>query len=437
MSTEVPRIDRRRLLGAAAAGAAAAPLLAGSAGASTEQVSPLGGGAAVRTGAERAAGDGWSVLSGDRVGIITNPTGVLRNLRNIVDEMHESGAVQIAGVFGPEHGFRGTAQAGGSEGTFVDERTGLTVYDAYGANVAKMTELFTTADVETVVFDIQDVGSRFYTYIWTMWTAMQAAVATEKRFVVLDRPNPVGGTARGPMMTAAYTSGVGAREIVQQHGMSVGELARFFDGEFLEEHAGGRLAQLDIVQVSGWRRRTLYADTGLDFVLPSPNMPTSDTALAYPGTCMFEGTNLSEGRGTTKPFELIGAPFVDHRWAAALEEANLPGVTFREAYFNPSVNKFAGQVCGGVQVTIQDRDRFDPVRTGVEMLVTAKALYPEFAWRQDSWDTARPFWIDKLTGSTRLRTQIDAGATGDEVEAAWRDELAAFDATRRQYLLYR
>ncbi|HEY9351888.1 MAG TPA: DUF1343 domain-containing protein, partial [Nocardioides sp.] len=197
------------------------------------------------------------------------------------------------------------------------------------------------------------------------------------------------------------------------------------------------LAQLDVVQVSGWRRRTLYADTGLDFVLPSPNMPTPDTALAYPGTCMFEGTNLSEGRGTTKPFELIGAPFVDHRWAAALEEANLPGVTFREAYFNPSVNKFAGQVCGGVQVTIQDRDRFDPVRTGVEMLVTAKALYPEFAWRQDSWDTARPFWIDKLTGSTRLRTQIDAGATGDEVEAAWRDELAAFDSTRRQYLLYR
>ncbi|MGH3352445.1 MAG: exo-beta-N-acetylmuramidase NamZ family protein [Nocardioides sp.] len=437
MSTEVPRVDRRRLLGAAAVGAAAAPLLAGSGGASAEPASPLGRGRAVTPGADRAAASGWSALSGERVGIITNPTGVLRNLRNIVDEMHESGAVQIAGVFGPEHGFRGTAQAGGSEGTFVDERTGLTVYDAYGAGVSKMTEMFNTADVETVVFDIQDVGSRFYTYIWTMWTAMQAAVATEKRFVVFDRPNPVGGTARGPMMTAAYTSGVGAREIVQQHGMSVGELARFFDGEFLEEHAGGRLAQLDIVEVSGWRRKMLYADTGLDFVMPSPNMPTSDTALVYPGTCMFEGTNLSEGRGTTKPFELIGAPFVDHRWAAALEDAGLPGVTFREAYFNPSVNKHAGEVCGGVQVTIQDSDSFDPVRTGVEMLVTAKALFPEFAWRQDSWDTARPFWIDKLTGSTRLRTQIDDGATGDDVEAAWRDELAAFDSTRRKYLIYR
>ncbi|GGU22366.1 exo-beta-N-acetylmuramidase NamZ domain-containing protein [Nocardioides albus] len=437
MNREVPRFDRRRLLGAAAVGAAAAPFLTGPAGASVEPASPVGPGRVVTTGADRAAADGWSTLAGERVGIITNPTGVLRNLRNIVDEMHESGAVQIAGVFGPEHGFRGTAQAGGSEGTFVDERTGLTVYDAYGANVTKMKELFTAADVETVVFDIQDVGARFYTYIWTMWTAMQAAVATDKRFVVLDRPNPVGGTARGPMMTAAYTSGVGAREIVQQHGMSVGELARYFDGELLEEHAGGRLAQLDIVQVSGWKRKTLFADTGLDFVLPSPNMPTSDTALAYPGTCMFEGTNLSEGRGTTKPFELIGAPFVDHRWAEALEAAELPGVTFREAYFNPSVNKHAGKVCGGVQVTIQDHDRFDPVRSGVEMLVTAKALYPEFAWRQDSWDTVRPFWIDKLTGSTRMRTQIDAGATGDEVEAAWREELAAFDATRRQYLLYR
>ncbi|TQL70839.1 uncharacterized protein YbbC (DUF1343 family) [Nocardioides albertanoniae] len=441
MSTDVPRFDRRRLLGAAAAGAAAAPLLAGPADATAARTAaapaPLGRGRAVTTGADRAADDGWSTLAGVRVGVITNPTGVLRNLRNIVDEMHESGEVEIAGVFGPEHGFRGTAQAGGSEGTFIDERTGLTVYDAYGADVAKMTEMFTTADVETVVFDIQDVGSRFYTYIWTMWTAMQAAVATDKRFVVLDRPNPVGGTARGPMMTAAYTSGVGAREIVQQHGMSVGELARFFDGEFLEEHAGGRLTHLDVVEVSGWRRKTLYADTGLDFVMPSPNMPTSDTALAYPGTCMFEGTNLSEGRGTTKPFELIGAPFVDHRWAARLEEADLPGVTFREAYFNPSVNKFAGEVCGGVQVTIQDRDRFDPVRTGVEMLVAAKALYPEFAWRQDSWDTARPFWIDKLTGSTRMRTQIDDGASGDDVEAAWRDELATFDATRRKYLIYR
>ncbi|MER7558582.1 DUF1343 domain-containing protein [Nocardioides sp. NPDC126508] len=440
MVAEGPRIARRRLLAAATIGAAGAPVLAAAAGAEPGPIPPppaADRGSRVTPGADRAAADDWAVLAGERVGIITNPTGVLRNLRNIVDEMHESGAVSIAGVFGPEHGFRGTAQAGGSEGTFVDERTGLTVYDAYGANVAKMRELFTTAEVETVVFDIQDVGSRFYTYIWTMWTAMQAAVATGTRFVVLDRPNPVGGVTRGPMMTAAYTSGVGAREIVQQHGMSVGELARFFDGEFLEEHAGGRLAQLDVVEVTGWRRRTLYADTGLDFVLPSPNMPTSDTALAYPGTCMFEGTNLSEGRGTTKPFELIGAPFVDHRWAAALAEAGLPGVTFREAYFNPSVNKFAGQVCGGVQVTIQDRDRFDPIRTGVEMLVAAKSLYPEFAWRQDSWDTARPFWIDKLTGSTRLRTQIDAGATGDEVEAAWAGELAEFDARRRPYLIYR
>ncbi|GAB6937589.1 exo-beta-N-acetylmuramidase NamZ family protein [Isoptericola variabilis] len=435
-----PRLGRRQLLTGTLLGAASAPFAASAAQAAPRATTPAAAGVPARSvvpGADRAHADGWSVLAGERVGVITNPTGVLRSLRNVVDEMHASGAVDLVGVFGPEHGFRGTAQAGGSEGTFVDERTGLTVYDAYGAGVAKMTELFRAADVETVVFDIQDVGARFYTYIWTMWTAMQAAVATGSRFVVLDRPNPVGGTARGPMMAAGYTSGVGAKEIVQAHGMTVGELARFFDGEFLPDVAGARLDRLDVVEVAGWRRDVTFAGTGLDFVMPSPNMPTPDTALAYPGTCMFEGTNLSEGRGTTRPFELIGAPYVDHRWAAALTEAGLPGVLFREAYFNPTFNKHAGTVCGGVQVTVDDPARFDPVRTGVAMLVTAAGLYPEFAWREDSWDPARPFWIDKLTGSPRLRQQIDAGATTDDVVAAWQDELAEFDRRRQQYLLYR
>jgi len=435
-----PGFDRRRLLTGTLLGAASVPFTALAAQAAPRAAAPAAAGIPSRPvvpGADRAHADGWSALAGERVGVITNPTGVLRSLRNVVDEMHESGAVDLVGVFGPEHGFRGTAQAGGSEGTFVDERTGLTVYDAYGAGVAKMTEMFRAAEVETVVFDIQDVGARFYTYIWTMWTAMQAAVATGSRFVVLDRPNPVGGTARGPMMTAGYTSGVGAKEIVQAHGMTVGELARFFDGEFLPDVTGARLGRLDVVEVAGWRRDVTFGGTGLDFVMPSPNMPTPDTALAYPGTCMFEGTNLSEGRGTTRPFELIGAPFLDHRWAAALTEAGLPGVRFREAYFNPTFNKHAGTVCGGVQVTVDDPARFDPVRTGVAMLVAAAAIYPEFAWREDAWDPARPFWIDKLTGSPRLRQQIDAGATTDDVVGAWHDELADFDRRRRQYLIYR
>jgi uncharacterized protein YbbC (DUF1343 family) len=433
-------LNRRQLLAAAGVGAVAAPLAAASS--AQAAVRTTAGPAAypsnpVTTGAERAATSGWSQLAGEKVGVITNPTGILTNLRSIVDEMHAAGTVDIVGVFGPEHGFRGTAQAGGSEGTYTDARTGITVYDAYGANADKMESMFRASGVETVVFDIQDVGARFYTYIWTMYTAMRAAVRTGARFVVLDRPNPIGGTARGPMMTPAYESGVGAKEIVQAHGMTVGELARYFDGEFLPEEEGGRVAQLDVVEVKGWRRDVPYAATGLPWVLPSPNMPTPDTALVYPGCGMFEGTNLSEGRGTTRPFELVGAPYVDYKWAERLAGQGIPGAGFREAYFTPTFSKWTGKACGGVQVHITDPSAFDPMRVGVEMLVAAHAIYDDFEWRYDSWDTARPYWIDKLTGSTRLREQITAGASADEVVGAWQAELAAFDRRRQQYLIYR
>lgn len=430
-------LNRRQLLTAAGASALAVPLTATASGAAPAGPGKGGGPGGIKTGAEVAAADRWRVLAGQKVGVVTNPTGILENLRNIVDEMHEAGTVDIVGVFGPEHGFRGTAQAGGSEGTYVDERTGITVYDAYGASATKMEQLFRTAGVETVVFDIQDVGARFYTYIWTMYTAMRAAVAIDARFVVLDRPNPVGGTARGPMMTTEYTSGVGAKEIIQAHGMTVGELARFFDAEFLPTDAGGRLRELEVVEVRGWRRDVLYADTGLPWVMPSPNMPTPDTALVYPGTCMFEGTNLSEGRGTTRPFELIGAPYVDYRWAERLVGQRIQGAEFREAYFTPTFSKHVNEVCGGVQLHISDPKKFDPIRAAVEMLVAAHALYDEFEWRYDSYDPERPYWIDKLTGSTRLREQINAGASADEVVGAWRAELADFERRRRPYLIYR
>ncbi|GAA2735610.1 DUF1343 domain-containing protein [Pedococcus aerophilus] len=441
--TQQSNLSRRQLLTAAGAGLIIVPASvagASSAGASTRAAAPAAApypSRTVLTGAQRAAADGWSALAGQKVGIITNPTGILTNLRTIVDEMHEAGTVDIVGVFGPEHGFRGTAQAGDSEGTHTDPRTGLTVYDAYGAGAAKMEQLFRTAGVETVVFDIQDAGARFYTYIWTMYTAMRAAAATGARFVVLDRPNPLGGKAFGPMMTTKYTSGVGAKEIVQAHGMTVGELARFFDGEFLTADAGRRLTELSVIEVSGWRRDMPYAATGLPWVMPSPNMPTPDTALVYPGTGMFEGTNLSEGRGTTRPFELIGAPYVDYRWAERLAALDLPGVGFREAYFTPTFNKHLNTVCGGVQVHITDTRTFDAIRVGVEMLVAARALYKDFVWRYDSYDPARPYWIDKLTGSTRLRDQITAGAGADEVIGAWQAELREFDARRKQYLIYR
>lgn len=409
-------MDRRQLL---TAGALAVPALAIT---GTAQASR-----GVTTGAEQLAKDGWSRLKGRKVGVLTNPTGTLKDQTHIVDSMVAAG-VRPQAVFGPEHGFRGTAQAGGSEGDYLDPRTQLPVYDAYGANATKLAGMVTKAGVDTVVFDIADVGARFYTYIWSMYTAMQAAAITKAGFVVLDRPNPVGGTAKGPQLDPAYATGVGKKPVVQQHGMTIGELARFYNQEFLPTD-GGAVQQLEVVNVRGWRRDQL--DTGLPWIPPSPNMPTQDTALVYPGTCLFEGTVFSEGRGTTRPFETIGAPDLDWRWAEKLNSLDLEGVRFRETYFAPTFNKFQGKTCGGVALQVTDPHAFDAVRAGVAMIVTAKALYPNlFAWRPDNW-------IDKLSGSDRLRKMVDTGASTDDVVNAWQDELKQFRRTRLPYLRYR
>jgi len=246
--------------------------------------------------------------------------------------------------------------------------------------------------------------------------------------VVLGAATPAQSALAHPADVATLA---GLKPIVQQPGMTAGELARLFDSRFLPADTGKRLSSLDVVTVRGWRRDTLFADTGLPWVLPSPNMPTPDTALLYPGTCMFEGTVLSEGRGSTRPFEMIGAPGIDWRWAEALNAAGLPGVRFRENYYTPTWSKFTGQTCGGVQVHLTDRNALDAIRTAVTMLVTVKRLYPGvFGWRPDHW-------IDNLTGSARLRTMIDAGANADDVVGAWQAELAAFRRDRLAFLLYR
>ncbi|MEU2614828.1 DUF1343 domain-containing protein [Micromonospora sp. NPDC007271] len=430
-------MERRKFL--AGAGAVAAGTVAAAAPGTPGQAVP--GIKRVATGLDMLVDSGFAALAGQRVGVVSNPTGVDSAYRHLVDLMHASGRVQVVAAFGPEHGFRGSAQAGGSEGTGTDARTGITVYDAYGASQAKWESLLTQAAVDTVVFDIQDVGARFYTYIWTMYTSMVAAARVGKRYVVLDRPNPVGGRAYGPMMTPAYTSGVGLKEIVQQHGMTVGELARLFNAEFLPADAG-RSVELEVVRCKHWKRDLLAADTDLPWVMPSPNMPTPDTALVYPGTCLFEGVaSITEGRGTCRPFELIGgnANDFDHHWGDRLNARGLPGVEFREAYFSPTS---AGQkpallnkLCAGVEIKVVDRAVYDPIRTAVAMLVEARR-YPAFAWRFDSYDAARPYWVDKLTGSPRLRTMIDAGAEVDDVVGAWADELSGFEQRRRPYLLY-
>ena len=391
---------------------------------------------AVIPGADVAAAANWSPVSGARLGVITNPTGIVGGtMINIVDGMVASGVAEVAAVFGPEHGFRGTAQAGSSEGTSIDQRTGVMVYDAYGADADRFASMFADAGVQTVVFDIQDVGARFYTYVWTMYSAMIAAIRIGLEFVILDRPNPTGGAARGPMLTAGHTSGVGLDKIVQAHGMTAGEVARYFDGELMADAAGGTLGdRLSVIKLRNWSGEMIFADTGLGWVPPSPNMPTPDTALLYPGTGLFEATNLSEGRGTTRPFEVIGAPYVDHQWAELLNKRELAGVRFREMYFTPTFSKNANQVCGGVQVHILDPYAVDPILVATEMLVGLAALYDGFGWR--TGDSYSGYWADLLTGSGRFRQQLEAGDSAAEITGAWSDELADFVRIRSRYLLY-
>ncbi|GAA3086515.1 DUF1343 domain-containing protein [Streptomyces rectiviolaceus] len=415
-------LSRRGLLAATTAATltSAAPAAAAGGGGGS------GGGRRLRTGFERLAADGYALLDGERVGIVTNPTGVTRDVRHIVDVMHADERVDLVAVFGPEHGFRGTAQAGGSEGRYDDPATGLPVYDTYQKSGKALADIFTAARVDTIVFDIQDVGARFYTYIWTLFDCMESAELAGKRFVVLDRPNPVTGRgAYGPVLHKEFATFVGRQPVSQAHGMTVTELALLFNGEFLE-----RPADLETVRMTGWKRSDFYDASRLPWVPPSPNMPTPDTALVYSGTCLFEGTNLSEGRGTTRPFELLGAEGIDRKWAAAANDVGLRGVDFREAYFAPTFSKFQGKTIGGVQLHVHDRDAYDPVRTGIALLVTAKKVWSGFAWRSDNW-------IDKLTGSTRVRTMIHAGADTDEVVGGWQEDLARFRAVRRQYLHYR
>ena len=421
---------RRSFLQAAAAGTAGVGVLAPTAA----QAATQRHGQRVLTGFDTLARDGYRLVAGERVGLISNPTGVVTDLRHEVDVMAADDRVDLVAAFGPEHGFRGSAQAGGSEGDYIDPRTGVPVYDTYTKTPAQIAGFFQASGVDTVMFDIQDVGARFYTYIWTMYDCMVAASLAGVRFVVLDRPNPISATAaHGPVLHPEHATFVGRKAISQQHGMTVGELAGLFNAEFLPDDANADgPVELAVSRVSRWRRDMYAEDTGQPWVMPSPNMPRVETAVVYPGTCLFEATNLSEGRGTTRPFELIGAPYVDHQWAESLNELDLPGVDFREAYFTPFFSKHTNVACAGVQLHVTDRDDFEAIRTAIAMIVTARGLYDEFAWRE----SAPPYWIDRLSGNEQVRLAIDSGAGFDDVVAVWQDELAEFRALRAEHLIY-
>ncbi|MED4693910.1 DUF1343 domain-containing protein [Peribacillus frigoritolerans] len=366
-----------------------------------------------------------NVLSGKKVGLITNPTGIDSKLTSIVDLLHDDPDIHLTALFGPEHGVRGDAQAGASVEYYIDEKTGLPVYSLYGKTKKPTPEML--KDVEVLVFDIQDVGTRYYTYIYTMAYAMEAAKENDIPFIVLDRPNPQGGeSVDGPVLEPEFSSFVGLYPIPLKHGMTVGELATLFNKEF---KIG---ADLKVIKMKGWKRDMDYDDTGLPFVLPSPNMPTVSTTFVYPATGLIEGTNVSEGRGTTKPFELIGAPYINgDELAGKLNALRLPGVKFRAASFTPTFSKHAGKLSHGVEIYITDREQFKSVPTGLHIIKTIQDLYPgdfEFLAANN---------FNLLIGNGWIMSRIKEGSTVNEILKEYQVKQDAFKKVRKNYLLYK
>jgi uncharacterized protein YbbC (DUF1343 family) len=382
--------------------------------------------------------DRVDTVRGKRLGLIANQTTIDSSMRHGAIRLRDlesapgSSACRLMLLFGPEHGIAGHAQDQIELADGTDRGSGIPVRSLYGATRIPTPEMLEGLDA--VVFDVQDIGSRYYTFIWTMAHAMEACARDGKEMIVLDRPNPIGGSqVEGNLIEGSHLSFVGLYPIPNRHGMTVGELAGLFNEEF------GIGCKLTVVPLKGWTRSRWFDETGLPWVMPSPNLPTLDTATVYPGGCLFEGTNLSEGRGTTRPFELMGAPWVDaHRLVVELEEEELPGVHMRPAYFEPAFHKFAGKLCGGIQQHVIDRRAYRPVRTGLAILKVLRRLWPEeFHWREPpyEYETERPA-IDILAGNDRIREQIDADVPLAEIEGAWQVDLARFKKVRERHLLY-
>lgn len=363
-----------------------------------------------------------ALVAGKRVGLITNHTGVDRQMNHAIDLIRKAPGARLTALFAPEHGIRGLVQAGGKVADTVDERSGVKVYSLYGAVRRPTPEML--AEVDVLVYDIQDVGARFYTFISTMGEGMDAAAEKGIPFIVLDRPNPLADLrVEGRMMDMSYKSFVGAYPIPARFGMTPGELAGFYRDRMEKK------VDLKVVKMRNWKRSTWYDQTGLAWIPPSPNIPTLTAAIVYPGTCLIEGTNVSEGRGTTTPFEIIGAPWIDgYKLADELRKANLPGILFRPAGFTPTFSKYQGEVCQGVQLHVVDRDRFEPVRTALHLLKALKQLWPDkFQWRSS---------LDRLSGSDDVRLALERGDTPEQIVESWSAALKEYEEVRRGYFLY-
>jgi uncharacterized protein YbbC (DUF1343 family) len=385
----------------------------------------------VRLGSERLLATG--ALKGKRVGVVSNPASIGANFQHIVRAIAGARDVTLAAIFGPQHGYRADVQDNMIETGHADDPTrGVPVYSLYSETREPTAQMLKGLDV--LVIDLQDVGSRIYTFVYTMANCLRAARKHGVPVIVTDRPNPIGGDKiGGPMLEEGFESFVGQFPIPMMHGMTIGELARFFN------EACGIGADLTVVPMEHWQRWLYYDDTGLPWVMPSPNMPTVETAVVYPGTVLFEGTNVSEGRGTTRPFELVGAPWVDaEALAEKLATYDFPGVHFRPAVFEPTFHKHAKQACGGCQVHVLERGVFPVVETAIALLVEIREQNPEkFGWRQPPYEyelIKLPF--DILAGSSELREQIEAGQPVRKISESWVRGHERFRTARKPFLLY-
>jgi len=387
----------------------------------------------VKLGLERLLEDSESIVKGARVGLICNQASVNHQYRHAADLLHAHPEINLQVLFGPQHGIRGDVQDNMIETAHgLDRNTGRRVYSLYSETREPTDEML--ADIDTLVFDMQDVGCRIYTFAYTLANCMRAAKRLNKRVVVCDRPNPISGKhVSGNVLEPEFASFVGQYPIPTRHGMTVGELAKLFNEHF---SIG---CDLDVITMQGWDRQYWHDETDAPWVLPSPNMPTLDSATVFPGTVHFEGTQVSEGRGTTRPFELIGAPYIDpEEYAAALNDLSLAGVFFRACVFQPTFQKHAGVSCGGVQIHVLDREVFEPVLAGVAMAKLAYDMYKEsFRWKEPPYEYVydkNPF--DVIAGSDKTRKAFEQGLSLGEIEASWQSQLNEFRRVRENYLMY-
>lgn len=387
----------------------------------------------IKLGLEKLLEAPSAQLDGARVGLICNQASVDHKFRHAADLLYEHSDIDLRGLFGPQHGIRGDLQDNMIETDHaVDKQTGLPIHSLYSETREPTDAML--KDVDVLVFDMQDVGCRIYTFAYTMANSMVAAKRLGKKVIVCDRPNPINGKdVAGNVLEPEQASFVGLFPIPTRHGMTLGELALLFNEQF------GIGCDLNVITMQGWERDCWYDDTDGPWVLPSPNIPTLDSATVFPGAVHFEGTQISEGRGTTRPFELVGAPYIDpEQYADRLNAFGFPGVYFRSCMFRPTFQKHGGVTCGGVQIHVTDRSSFEPVSTGVAMVKVAYELYEsDFLWKEPPYEYVydrNPF--DVIAGTTKIREAIEAGGSLEELVSSWSPGLEEFKSVREKYLLY-